>query len=502
MKKAVFFPLILFSTIGLIPSLSKIFQQLTLNYPLDLWEAGALVKSWQYQEGLPIYSSITSESATWMYGPFKLYLIGAFFSFTGFNFYIGRLLSFLAILITIFLLLKFFLRGQKYKLLSLYIALCLIFIYDLKLNIFITTRPEAIPILCSLIFLFIFYKGLNRKSLILLVASSIILVIGFFFKQTIAPIAIVPITAMIFSRVNLFNRTNFLFATIPFFSILISILYLYLFQPEIYHYMLDGPSQYEIPPSSLYQWTYRFLISIPLFYLFLYHWVTEESLENRSQKDYFNQFQDGNLINWVFAAILVMTGVGIIYAAKEGGTWNSLAYSVFSIYAFLLLRMENFLSALVNVSKINFWKAFLLSSMIGILILLGAFTGKASDFKPRIVGYGDSGHQEVLQIVQSLPGKVVCPQDPTIPLIAKGYAGQSIIFEYDASGYKWPLSSVLSEIRGADYVITLGKNGSWREWPFINHKQILQDLNFEPMELQKIEASDYQIWHKTRDSSN
>lgn len=505
MRKTILFPLLFFSTVGLIISLLQIFQKIKLNYTLDLWEAGALVKAWQYQEGIPIYSSIENYPASWMYGPLKLYLIGGFFQITGINFWVGRLISLIAIISVIFLLFKLFLKVEEEKIIYVYIAISIIFTYDLKLNIFATTRPEGIPILCSLIFLIICYQALKFKSLILIIFSSLILVLGFFFKQTVAVTAIVPIIATILSRQKS-ELTHLFLAIIPLLSILGSVLYLFLFQPEIYHFMLEVPSQYEVPLSSLFQWSYNFLTYVPLLYLFLYHhWLTaNKSVNNENDSKQTAYSEECDLTTWIFLTILVMAVVGVISAAKEGGTWNSLAYSIFGIYAFILMKMENFLSSLMNIARRNFWSGVLLSSMVGIMILLGGLTGKASDLKPKLTGYGSSTYWEVVETVESLPGKVVCPQDPTIPLLTtKKYAGRSIIFEYDASGWKWPLPSVLSEVASSNYVVTLGKNkGSWREWPFINHKKILQDLEFEPMKIEKLENSDYQIWQKSSLENN
>lgn len=486
--KIALLPLTFFLSIGLFLSLSTILQKLFLSYPLDLWEAGALVQSWQHQQGISIYKN--NDAAAWMYGPLKTYFIGTLFNLTGFNLYLGRLLSLVAISATIGVLINLFSALKQNKLIYTYIAICIIFIYELKLGIFVQTRPEAIPIFLSILFLILFYQAFHKNSFPLILLSAIVLVIAFFFKQTVAGVSVIPLVAIILSRKNVFKPINLLFLLVPICSILALIGYLNLFQPEMYYYMIEVPSKYDIPPSSFVKWIYNFLVSIPIFYLFFYDWLVDSKESDNDSKT----MQENDYLNWILASILVMTATGILAAAKEGGTWNSLAYSFFSIYAFLLLRMEQFLDQLANLSKRSTFKALLLSSLVGGLFLLGGLSGKTSGFKQSVSGYGDSSYREVIQISKSLQGKVICPQDPTIPLIANGYAGKSIIFEYDASGWQWPLSSILTELESADYVITLGKNGSWRKWPFMNQETILGDLNFSLMTFDEIENSDYRIW--------
>ena len=59
---------------------------------------------------------------------------------------------------------------------------------------------------------------------------------------------------------------------------------------------------------------------------------------------------------------------------------------------------------------------------------------------------------------RTLPGLVVCPEDPTIPLYGKGFAGRNLFTEKDAlpTNGLWPTFTpqpVLDELRSADYVI-------------------------------------------------
>jgi hypothetical protein len=109
---------------------------------------------------------------------------------------------------------------------------------------------------------------------------------------------------------------------------------------------------------------------------------------------------------------------------------------------------------------------------------------------------GDSGRATLISYVRGLPGKVVSPQDPTIALLAKGYAGVSAANEYDRHTWRWPLPKVIRDMEQADYVITWGKTNTWQTFTFDEGIQMLPQLGFEPLPVPGLENSDYQVWKR------
>jgi len=106
----------------------------------------------------------------------------------------------------------------------------------------------------------------------------------------------------------------------------------------------------------------------------------------------------------------------------------------------------------------------------------------------------DHAYWRTVAQARELPGTVVCPEDPTIPLHAKQYSGQNFFSEKDANPIdgRWPEAMpqrVLSEIRGAEYVVDV--TNYWGE--NIDDK-LLQDLGFEPAQEAAIETPCYKIW--------
>jgi hypothetical protein len=106
----------------------------------------------------------------------------------------------------------------------------------------------------------------------------------------------------------------------------------------------------------------------------------------------------------------------------------------------------------------------------------------------------DAGYWNVVAAVRSLPGTVVCPEDPTIPLYAKQYAGQNIFSEKDARAQNgsWPRSTpepVLSELRAADYVVDVANY-----WGENVNEIMLENLGFEPVRHASLDPECYRIW--------
>jgi hypothetical protein len=92
---------------------------------------------------------------------------------------------------------------------------------------------------------------------------------------------------------------------------------------------------------------------------------------------------------------------------------------------------------------------------------------------------------------------VVCPEDPTIVVYAKGYAGQNLFAERDTHlvGGHWPGTipeSVLSECRTADFIVDISDY-----WEDPLHDEVLLDLGFVPAQDLAPELRCYRIWRRS-----
>jgi hypothetical protein len=101
----------------------------------------------------------------------------------------------------------------------------------------------------------------------------------------------------------------------------------------------------------------------------------------------------------------------------------------------------------------------LASAILAILLplsLLADVTAPTHQFQIRekVLAQGDENYKDVIRIVRKLPGKVVCPDDPTIPLRANNYAGRSGDCELDANGQVYPAFAT-TELLDAQWVVQI-----------------------------------------------
>ena len=112
-------------------------------------------------------------------------------------------------------------------------------------------------------------------------------------------------------------------------------------------------------------------------------------------------------------------------------------------------------------------------------------------------GQGVNERAQVVAEAKSLRGKVVSPDDPTIALEAKGYAGRTAVFEADASGWRFGRQNPLvKEVDGADYVITLQhlRSPAGMRMP----ANLLRSRGFEEARFQTTSSPVYVLWRRAR----
>src|SRR5262249_46772471 len=104
-------------------------------------------------------------------------------------------------------------------------------------------------------------------------------------------------------------------------------------------------------------------------------------------------------------------------------------------------------------------------------------------------------------LVTRLPGTVICPEDPTIPLYAHKRAGRNLFAELDAHPRNgaWPSelpASVLDEFRTADYVVDIQNY-----WDDHVDDRVLEDLGFVRDRGVSLDPAYYRIWRRSEQSA-
>jgi hypothetical protein len=108
-------------------------------------------------------------------------------------------------------------------------------------------------------------------------------------------------------------------------------------------------------------------------------------------------------------------------------------------------------------------------------------------------GNGDEHYPQVVEYVRNLKARVLCPQDPTIPIVALGQPGRSYWAESDSQqeGSWGPLQN---DLLRADYVIIV--NSPYKKIAL--NGQNLSALGFERVKWDgyDYDLGVYELWHK------
>ena len=129
--------------------------------------------------------------------------------------------------------------------------------------------------------------------------------------------------------------------------------------------------------------------------------------------------------------------------------------------------------------------------LIALLMMVDSVeTSREALYSLFVEGHGDEHYPQVVQYVRNLKGRVVCPDDPTIPIVALGQTGRSYWAEGDTHFLR-PLPAIESEVTRADYVVVVNSTIK----PFLNPDG-LRTLGFVPASWGGTDMGVYELWRK------
>ena len=145
--------------------------------------------------------------------------------------------------------------------------------------------------------------------------------------------------------------------------------------------------------------------------------------------------------------------------AKLGGQTNSYLMAFIAMAAFTIVVLPGMLTTLAAAARSTPMRIGMTTFLA--LMLIADATGVAGYlyWTNPTKAYGDAHYRRVIKRVHTLHGKVVCPDDPTIPLKAKGYVGRNLVAELDAIGWQGRPAYLHGELKSAKYVIRV--SGVW-----------------------------------------
>jgi hypothetical protein len=423
-------------------NVALLFRRLHWSCPLSPWEAGMIADGWRALHHQPTYSV---DHATNMYGALLNVSSALIFRLVGVNNYALRIFELLCYCAAAGVLARAVARrGWRLT------AFALISLAAIPTGVYwVMPNPDGAALLfsvCALVFA-------DRRRWLL---STVAIVLGFSFKQPSALVAVIPLFGDL-------PRPPAR-AWIPLAGCALAALCIRLFFPLVYLYGFTVPQLAPFVPYRLFKAPVDVLVGLPVLLVALATW-----------KPSWNRLE-----RWLITAMAISLIAGAVMAARVGGGPNSFMLFVVAALAFCTYRLPELAE----------------SKIAAFAVLLTAFAYGGMSIGASGEHQGDARYHAVINIVRDLPGKVVAPEDPTIPMYAGKGVGTDLNMELDASG-QWSAPPVpertAQELRNADWVVTSDVVFGTKRLP----DSELQNLGFVPAAIPQLAGSAYKVWHRT-----
>lgn len=488
--------LVLTSVAIVVASVASLIIRATLPYPINVWEAGLLTDAARMAQGLRVYDPAI-EHATTMYSPLTTIVLSEIYKVFGFGLQAGRWLNVVAASISLVMILAWFAR-PRFADISIALAFLLAG-HTRAAAYFAESRPDMTAILLILPSLWLVYRGLElargAAQVAWVAAGSLVLAAAVFTKQTaLAYAAIAPVVVLLSDR----SPRRFLLSLLPFVPAIVAMAVTWKYFPGVWRYMIEVPSQYGVPLANLRQQIVELGGAAPLFLMALVQWLLTDAAADMKRPR----------IRWLMVFIACACGSGCIAAAKEGAYFNSLIPAFLGMGAFCAWRIPVLLGLLARTDIAWTARSVAAATLAFLLVIFVTPNFDLFRIRGQFVGLGDASRPLVIAEARELPGKVVSPDDPTLALMAKGYAGRSAVFQADL--VRWVptrIEPLIEEIALADWVILMtavhvvpGKPTNpvligldW--WP---REDVLHRLGFKRVAFKSTSDPLYQLWRKEK----
>jgi hypothetical protein len=433
---------------------------LTRDYPIDPWEAGATTEAARFAQGRPLFESFrTGGHSTQMYGWANPVLLGSFFRFIPPQNEMGRILTFFCAL-CVFLWMAWWVSKGTDSTFRLFSFASFFSIQHIALNYTAINRPDWLCIVFCMGFVFLYRKHLLLSLVSLLLAGS--------FKQTASMWSILPFVVAVWETKGR-PQKSWLKGLIPIAVQGAYLAALKVFFPTVFFYSYEAFAQYPVPLKTWFLVGWRAWTPFCLFLALA--WT---SLIKPTPLKYGRE---------LFAALIISFIACTAAMAKPGGTFNSLI---------------PFYLVVTSLSLFWFWnwwpkKSHSGQNAIG-WALLALWTLQNFPQGPVLNRYflrpdaRQVDHPRTVQAVAHLPGKVLCPEDPTIVLFAKNEFGRNAYLERDAQGTLDLVPELRADMENADYIVDAV---DWWGDEYVS-PAILENFGYAPDQ----DFRSYRIWKK------
>lgn len=436
-------PLLLVSAIYLVLMLRVSVQRVREPWPLSPWESAITVDAWRMNHHQPVYADPATDHATHMYGPLVTLTAAIGERVGGVDVRVPRVISLLACA-ALAVLCGVFLSIGRSRWIGFLIGTLTFFQFYRVFEWSTEARPDAAATLFGFLGLICLYRAtqvtLTRKILVWTAGGSTLLLIGFFFKQPAMVLGVVPPIAVFLNRSQNHRGRRLLISLMPLAWGAIALLVLRAASPWMYFYMVRVPASYPVVRKT---WIKAWMEWSKFDLLFLGGLLLLVILLVR------RRMKLTRVDGWLLITIAVTSLFGTMARAKVGGGFNSLLPATVAMAAFAIRAIDAWLDQPLG-------SGVLLVSLLSPLLVIADFSALLRVFVPgetsQIVRHGDADYPRVIDLAARLRGKVISPDDPTIALRAKGYAGRCGDCELDAHHRTLPYYA-LDELKQASYVI-------------------------------------------------
>jgi hypothetical protein len=475
-------------------SVAAIAFRVTRSYARDPWESIIVAEAYRASVGKDVFAWGEFDHSTHMYGPLVNYLLGAIYKFTGVGFAPARILSLVSSIGIVALLTFVFFRRLPRVFMFAGVAMLL------ALNIrskayFAQCRPDMSALLAAFIALVLLYRAIEVRRWRWLVGGMLMMCIAYLFKQTMAMFAAVPLVSMFLPQNESDSECpwiKWVASATPLATLALLIVIIAMISPAVHFYTVEVPSRLPIYPERLFGNAIKFLMITSLLPVALILMITVPGAATREDRK----------LRWLLSACIVAAPCGVLTYSKWGGEVNSFLPALFPITVFSILMISRTWKAISTNAAFSPLHLHAFIWLLCVVMIAGAFGGPSDEprmafggaFGDRIYGgLGDNRYPQAVDYVRTLKGRVVCPDDPTIPIVALGQVGRASWAEHDVL-FSMQLPSYLeSEIRGADWVITIDS-----AWPIYELPQRLPHWRYVSAGWNGAEMGPYTLWRKRR----
>ena len=456
--------------------------------PHNPWEASEVMEGWRSLLGLPVYEAGPDAHATHFYGALAPWVQGEIFRWVGPNNVSGRVLTLVSTVATIVLIVACTrTKGSWFP--AILVGIVMFGFNHRSGQYFAENRPDMTSLFFTASAIGLMGLGLEKRRASTMVLGTACLIVGFFFKQPALVYSGVPAVALALKGRRP-ARSEVLLALVPPVAAMAVVLSLKAFSPTIYYYMIEVPGTYRIEWRYVPLRAWEAMLLSPLFLVMVAEWFALGG----------GSLEEDRRTRWVVATLAVAICFGAISFAKHGGTANSILPALLAMMAFCNLRLPGALARL-EAGAASLPAGALRGGFAALLLLMTVFPpARLREYPPA----WDSQYGKVVEAASRLPGTVVCPEDPTIPMYAKRQAGRGLFIELDARSENgdWPLEipgGVVKEMQAADFVVDMrnvSRTSSHDRLEAYLNERALQGLGFVPVDDLLPDAPSYRIWRR------